>query len=116
LPRRRSRRRRPVRLELLRRLAALGEVTCAPPGLDIPKSTLSNHWRILREVDLRATVIDGRGYRMRLRTADLEETAFPASSAPCCARSATARCPAEPRMCWQAKATAARRSRGRCRS
>ncbi|MDX6394039.1 MAG: hypothetical protein QOJ73_5102 [Streptosporangiaceae bacterium] len=61
----------PVRLELVRRLSAGTEITCAPAGLDVPKSTLSNHWRILREAGLTATVIDGRTHRMRLRAADL---------------------------------------------
>jgi DNA-binding transcriptional ArsR family regulator len=66
----------PVRLELVRLLAEQGEITCAPASLDIPKSTLSNHWRILRESGLTATVVDGRTHRMRLRTADLDDT-FP---------------------------------------
>jgi DNA-binding transcriptional ArsR family regulator len=61
----------PVRLELIRRLSAGTEITCAPAGLDVPKSTLSNHWRILHEAGLTATVIDGRTHRMRLRVADL---------------------------------------------
>jgi DNA-binding transcriptional ArsR family regulator len=63
----------PVRLELVRLLAEQGEITCAPAGLDIPKSTLSNHWRILREAGLTATVVDGRTHRMRLRAADLDD-------------------------------------------
>jgi DNA-binding transcriptional ArsR family regulator len=61
----------PVRLELVRRLFTEAEITCAPPGLDIPKSTLTSHWRTLREAGLTATVVDGRTHRMRLRTADL---------------------------------------------
>jgi DNA-binding transcriptional ArsR family regulator len=61
----------PVRLELVRRLAESGEITCAPAGMDIPKSTLSNHWRILREAGLTTTVIDGRNRRMRLRAEEL---------------------------------------------
>jgi len=63
----------PVRLELVRRLAGQEEITCAPDGLDIPKSTLSNHWRILREAGLTTTVVAGRTHRMRLRAADLED-------------------------------------------
>jgi DNA-binding transcriptional ArsR family regulator len=62
----------PVRLELVRALAAGGELTCAPPGMDVPKSTLSNHWRILREAGLTVTVRDGRHRRMSLRRDDLE--------------------------------------------
>jgi len=63
----------PVRLELVRALATAGELTCAPPGMDVPKSTLSNHWRILREAGLTVTVRDGRHRRMSLRRDDLEE-------------------------------------------
>jgi DNA-binding transcriptional ArsR family regulator len=63
----------PVRLELVRALAADGELTCAPAGMDVPKSTLSNHWRILREAGLTVTVRDGRHRRMSLRRDDLEE-------------------------------------------
>jgi DNA-binding transcriptional ArsR family regulator len=63
----------PVRLELVRLLARQAEITCAPAGLDIPKSTLSNHWRILREAGLTSTVVAGRSHQMRLRAADLEE-------------------------------------------
>jgi DNA-binding transcriptional ArsR family regulator len=63
----------PVRLELVRRLSNETEVTCAPSGLAIPKSTMSNHWRILREAGLTATVVEGRTHRMRLRVADLDQ-------------------------------------------
>jgi DNA-binding transcriptional ArsR family regulator len=42
----------PVRLELVHHLALGGESTCPPAGMDVPKSTLSNHWRILREAGL----------------------------------------------------------------
>jgi DNA-binding transcriptional ArsR family regulator len=63
----------PVRLELVCRLAGQGEITCAPAGLDVPKSTLSNHWRILREAGVTATVVSGRTHCMRLRAADLED-------------------------------------------
>jgi DNA-binding transcriptional ArsR family regulator len=62
----------PVRLELVRALATAGELTCAPSGMDVPKSTLSNHWRILREAGLTVTVRDGRHRRMSLRRDDLE--------------------------------------------
>ncbi|WP_063897451.1 metalloregulator ArsR/SmtB family transcription factor [Frankia sp. ACN1ag] len=62
----------PVRLEIVRRLRAQPDVTCAPAGLDIPKSTLSNHWRVLREAGLTSTTVDGRQRRMRLRAADVD--------------------------------------------
>jgi DNA-binding transcriptional ArsR family regulator len=62
----------PVRLEIVRRLRAQPDVTCAPAGMDIPKSTLSNHWRILREAGLTSTTVEGRQRRMRLRAADID--------------------------------------------
>jgi DNA-binding transcriptional ArsR family regulator len=39
----------------------------------ISDDTLPNHWRILREAGLTATVVDGRTHRMRLRAADLDD-------------------------------------------
>jgi DNA-binding transcriptional ArsR family regulator len=63
----------PVRLKLVRCLAEQGQISCAPAGMDVPKSTLSNHWRILREAGLTTTVVDGRTHRIRLRTADLDD-------------------------------------------
>jgi DNA-binding transcriptional ArsR family regulator len=62
----------PIRLELVRRLAADGETTCTPLAMTVPKSTLSNHWRILREAGLTSTVVDGRTRRIQLRTDDLD--------------------------------------------
>ncbi len=62
----------PVRLELVRRTSADAEMTCSADGLDVPKSTLSNHWRILREAGLITVTIDGRRRRIRLRSADIE--------------------------------------------
>lgn len=38
----------PVRLALIRRMAEDGGSACSPDGLDVPRSTLSHHWRILR--------------------------------------------------------------------
>ncbi|MGW5478458.1 ArsR/SmtB family transcription factor [Streptomyces sp. NPDC004008] len=62
----------PVRLELLRRLAAADEVTCSPTGLDVPRSTMTNHWRILREAGITSTRISGKARLMSLRRAELE--------------------------------------------
>ncbi|HEY3506335.1 MAG TPA: helix-turn-helix domain-containing protein [Actinocatenispora sp.] len=63
----------PVRLELARRSQGNPESTCAAlaDGLDVPVSTLSNHWRIMREAGLISMTVDGRHRRIRLRTGDL---------------------------------------------
>ncbi|GGR16212.1 helix-turn-helix domain-containing protein [Streptomyces netropsis] len=66
----------PVRLELVRLMASDGEVSCSPEHLDIPRSTLSNHWRILREAGLTWTRSEGKARYMTLRRDDLE-TRFP---------------------------------------
>jgi DNA-binding transcriptional ArsR family regulator len=43
----------PIRLEMFRRLAELGEVNCSGCApIDLPKSTLSHHLRVLREAGL----------------------------------------------------------------
>lgn len=62
----------PVRLELVRQLATGDEVPCDPPGLNTPRSTLSNHWRVLREAGLTWTRAEGKARFMTLRRDDLE--------------------------------------------
>jgi DNA-binding transcriptional ArsR family regulator len=65
----------PVRLELVRRARSRPESTCAAlaDGMDVPLSTLTNHWRILREAGLITMTVDGRHRRIRLRADDLGE-------------------------------------------
>ncbi|MDI2128593.1 ArsR/SmtB family transcription factor [Yinghuangia seranimata] len=66
----------PVRLALVRGMAGGRESACSPDGLDVPRSTLSNHWRILREAGLTDTRADGKARYMTLRRTALD-TAFP---------------------------------------
>lgn len=65
----------PVRLELVRRASTAPESTCAvlADGMDVPMSTLTNHWRILRESGLITMSADGRHRRIRLRADDLRD-------------------------------------------
>jgi DNA-binding transcriptional ArsR family regulator len=65
----------PVRLELVRRAWAKPDSTCsaAADGLGVPMSTLTNHWRILREAGLISMTVDGRHRRIRLRADDLRD-------------------------------------------
>jgi DNA-binding transcriptional ArsR family regulator len=65
----------PVRLELMRRAWDKPESTCSAlaDGLDVPVSTLSNHWRIMREAGLISMTVDGRHRRIRLRAEDLRD-------------------------------------------
>jgi len=98
----------PVRLELLRRLAADGETTCSPEGVAVPRSTLSNHWRILREAGVTATRVHGKTRLVTLRRDELDarfphllgavlgEFAHPAPGAPAPAPALAAPDPAGP--------------------
>lgn len=65
----------PVRLELVRRARADPGSTCSAlvEGLDVPLSTVSNHWRILREAGLISMTVDGRYRRVRLRADEVSE-------------------------------------------
>jgi DNA-binding transcriptional ArsR family regulator len=63
----------PVRLELVRRARDQPGLTCAVDGLAVPKSTLTNHWRILRETGVVRMAVDGRHRRIWLRAGELEE-------------------------------------------
>ncbi|MFF2146281.1 ArsR/SmtB family transcription factor [Kitasatospora sp. NPDC058190] len=62
----------PVRLELVRRLAEDGETTCSPEGLTVPRSTLSNHWRILREAGVISVRTSGKSRLVTLRLDELD--------------------------------------------
>jgi DNA-binding transcriptional ArsR family regulator len=61
----------PVRLEIMRGLYANGEpIDCAAIASRMPvtASTVSHHWRVLREAGLTSTVADHPGPRGRPRT------------------------------------------------
>lgn len=68
----------PVRLELVRKLADGEELPCASAGddLDVHKSTLSHHFRTLREAGVTRTRVAGRQRWLSLRVEDLD-TRFP---------------------------------------
>ncbi|GGZ41574.1 ArsR/SmtB family transcription factor [Streptomyces poonensis] len=65
----------PVRLELVRRLAADGSLEvaeCQPRSGPIPKSTLSHHLKTLREAGVIRNVPQGRQRSLSLRREDLD--------------------------------------------
>ncbi|MEV6925165.1 helix-turn-helix domain-containing protein [Dactylosporangium sp. NPDC051485] len=66
----------PVRLELVSRVVASPGMICSDADLDVPKSTLTNHWRILREAGVVRMAVDGRCRRIWLRADELS-TQFP---------------------------------------
>jgi DNA-binding transcriptional ArsR family regulator len=66
----------PARLRILGRIAATDDgEPCGDLSVDIDlhKSTLSHHYRVLREAGLTRTDIEGRTRMVRLRRDDLQE-------------------------------------------
>lgn len=62
----------PVRLEVVRSLARNGEQTCAALDGDRPKSTMSHHFRVLRDAGLVETRGERTAHLNRLRRDDVE--------------------------------------------
>ena len=62
----------PVRLEIVRRLATQGEHCCADFDFAIAKSTMSNHFKILRQSGVVLTRKEGTQHINILRTEDLD--------------------------------------------
>jgi DNA-binding transcriptional ArsR family regulator len=66
----------PVRLEIVAFLAQRGESPCSTCGIDMPKSSLSHHYKVLRETGVISTRIEGTRHYNSLRADDLN-TRFP---------------------------------------
>lgn len=65
----------PIRLDLVRELAAQGPLSvaqCQAAGGDVPKSTFSHHLRTLREAGLIWSIPDGRRRTLELRRDDID--------------------------------------------
>ncbi|GHE45192.1 transcriptional regulator [Streptosporangium violaceochromogenes] len=64
----------PVRLEILSRLTGSAGESCGDigSGIRVHKSTMSHHYRVLREAGVTLTTMDGRSRRVRLRRDDLD--------------------------------------------
>lgn len=62
----------PVRLEVVRSLAQNGEQTCAALDGDRPKSTMSHHFKVLRDSGLVETRGERTAHLNRLRRNDIE--------------------------------------------
>lgn len=65
----------PIRLEMIRVLAD-GEPhakSAADWGFDVHKSTLSHHFKALREAGVTLTIVDGRTHAIQLRRAELDK-------------------------------------------
>jgi DNA-binding transcriptional ArsR family regulator len=62
----------PVRLRIVRELAASGEQVCGAMDLGISKSTRSHHFKTLREAGITETRVEGTHRHLSLRRDDLE--------------------------------------------
>ncbi|MBV9212900.1 MAG: helix-turn-helix transcriptional regulator [Actinobacteria bacterium] len=63
----------PVRLEIVRLLADEEERPCSAVEAKVAKSTLSHHFKVLREAGITHTRANGTHRLMSLRKADLDE-------------------------------------------
>jgi DNA-binding transcriptional ArsR family regulator len=63
----------PTRLQIIKSLAENGESSCGKVGLDRLKSTLSYHYKTLREAGVIRTRVEGTQKFMSLRRVDLEQ-------------------------------------------
>jgi DNA-binding transcriptional ArsR family regulator len=64
----------PIRLQILRTLSD-GEAhpkSMTEWGFDVQKSTMSHHFKTMREAGLTETLVDGRTHACRLRRAELD--------------------------------------------
>ncbi|GFO60214.1 transcriptional regulator [Geomonas silvestris] len=62
----------PVRMEIVLKIARAGEVACGAFDIPMPKSTLSHHFRVLRESGVVASRREGNELMNFLRSDDLE--------------------------------------------
>ena len=62
----------PVRLKIVRELAATGEQVCGAMEVGVSKSTRSHHFKTLREAGVTDTRVEGTHRHVSLRRADLE--------------------------------------------
>jgi DNA-binding transcriptional ArsR family regulator len=62
-----------TRLHIVRNLDQTDEIACGYFDIDMPKSSLSHHFRVLRSAGVVTTRRDGTALMNRLRRADLDE-------------------------------------------
>ena len=66
----------PVHLRIVHDLADCGEASCGGLGAPMPKSSVSHHFKVLREAGVTHTRVEGTQRFISLRRDDLE-TRFP---------------------------------------
>jgi len=62
----------PVRLEVVRRLAREGTASCTALDCGRPKSSMSHHFRVLRDSGVVMTRMDGAAHMNELRREELD--------------------------------------------
>jgi DNA-binding transcriptional ArsR family regulator len=62
-----------TRIQIVRSLAQTDEIPCGYFDINMPKSSLSHHFRVLRAAGVITTRKEGTALLNRLRRADLEE-------------------------------------------
>lgn len=62
----------PVRMEIVLKIARAGQVACGAFEIPMPKSTLSHHFKVLRESGVVASRREGNELMNSLRFEDLE--------------------------------------------
>jgi len=63
----------PVRLNIIKTLANKSETTCSGCNIDLSKSALSHHFKVLRESGLIKVRIEGKQRFLSIRYDELEE-------------------------------------------
>ena len=63
----------PVRLEIVKQLAQKGELSCAALAMPVAKSTLSHHFKVLRESGVLYCRKEGTQHMNSLRREDLDD-------------------------------------------
>ncbi|MDF2986701.1 MAG: putative transcriptional regulator [Eubacterium sp.] len=63
----------PTRLQIIKNLAHKNETTCASCNIDLPKSALSHHFKVLRESGLINVRIEGKQRFLSIRFEELEQ-------------------------------------------
>lgn len=61
----------PTRLDIVSRLAQVGEASCGSLGMEIPKSSASHHFKVLREAGVVRVRQEGTARCLSLRREDL---------------------------------------------
>ncbi|MFF2341177.1 ArsR/SmtB family transcription factor [Bacillus mycoides] len=62
-----------IRIQIVREIAKIGEQSCGNVNIPIPKSTLSHHYKVLRESGITYTRVEGTQRFNSLRTDDLNK-------------------------------------------